>query len=52
MLLVSSTLIICYIRGLFYTKTKIPDMTWVLGTVLFAALTAPILAKSLLKQES
>lgn len=40
MLLVSSTLIICYISGLFYTKTKIPDIIWVLG---FGILLGPVL---------
>jgi len=40
LLLVSSTLIICYISGLFYTKTKIPDIIWVLG---FGILLGPVL---------
>ena len=40
LLLVSSTLIICYISGLFYTKTKIPDILWVLG---FGILLGPVL---------
>jgi cell volume regulation protein A len=31
LLLVSLTLILCYISGLLYTKTKIPDIIWLLG---------------------
>jgi cell volume regulation protein A len=40
LILISSTLIICYISGLFYTKTKIPDIIWVLG---FGILLGPVL---------
>jgi NhaP-type Na+/H+ or K+/H+ antiporter len=40
LLLVSSTLIISYISNLFYTKTKIPDILWVLG---FGILLGPVL---------
>ena len=40
LLLVSSTLIISYISSLFYTKTKIPDILWVLG---FGILLGPVL---------
>ena len=40
LLLVSSTLILCYISGLFYTKTKIPDILWVLG---FGIILGPVL---------
>ena len=40
LLLVSSTLIICYLSGLFYTKTKIPDIIWVLA---FGVLLGPVL---------
>ncbi|MGD2142334.1 MAG: cation:proton antiporter [Candidatus Bathyarchaeota archaeon] len=40
LLLVSSTLILCYIGGLFYTKTKIPDILWVLG---FGIVLGPVL---------
>lgn len=38
--LVTSTLIICYISGLFYQKTKVPDIIWVLG---FGILLGPVL---------
>jgi cell volume regulation protein A len=31
LILVSSTLLLCYISGIFYTKTKIPDILWLLG---------------------
>ena len=31
LMLVSSTIFLCYISGLFYTKTKIPDIIWALG---------------------
>ena len=31
LLLISSTLILCYISGLIYTKTKIPDIIWLLS---------------------
>ena len=31
LVLVSSTIFLCYISGLFYTKTKIPDIIWALG---------------------
>jgi len=40
LLLISSTLFICYVSGLFYTKTKIPDIIWLLG---FGILLGPIL---------
>jgi cell volume regulation protein A len=40
LLLVSSTLIISYISGLFYTKTKIPDILWVL---VFGIILGPVL---------
>jgi len=39
-MLISSTLIVCYISGLFYKKTKIPDIIWVLG---FGILLGPVL---------
>jgi len=39
-LLVSSTLVLCYISGFFYMKTKIPDIIWVLG---FGILLGPVL---------
>ena len=31
LLLISSTLFLCYVSGLIYTKTRIPDMVWILG---------------------
>ncbi|UCH57074.1 MAG: cation:proton antiporter, partial [Candidatus Bathyarchaeota archaeon] len=31
LILVSSTLIVCYLGGIFYSRTKIPDIIWVLG---------------------
>ena len=40
LLLVSSTLLIAYISNLFYTKTKIPDIIWVLA---FGIVLGPIL---------
>lgn len=40
LILVSSTLILCYISGLIYTKTKIPDAIWLLG---FGLLLGPVL---------
>jgi len=40
LLLVSSTIILCFISGLFYKKTKIPDIIWVLG---FGIILGPIL---------
>ena len=40
LILISSTLILCYVSGLFYTKTKIPDIIWALG---FGILLGPIL---------
>ena len=40
LMLISSTLFLCYISGLFYTKTKVPDIIWVLG---FGILLGPIL---------
>ncbi len=39
-LLVSSTLILCYLGHIFYTKTKIPDIIWVL---FFGILLGPVL---------
>jgi len=40
LLLISSTLILCYISGLIYTKTKIPDIIWLLS---FGILLGPVL---------
>jgi cell volume regulation protein A len=40
LLLVSSTLFLCYVSGLFYTKTRIPDILWLLG---FGILLGPVL---------
>ena len=40
LLLISSTLFLCYISGLIYTKTKIPDIVWLLG---FGILLGPVL---------
>ena len=40
LLLVSSTLLIAYISNLFYTKTKIPDIIWVLT---FGIVLGPVL---------
>ena len=40
LLLVSSTLFLSYISGLFYTKTRIPDIVWLL---LFGYLLGPVL---------
>lgn len=40
LLLVSSTLLIAYISNLFYTKTKIPDIVWVLA---FGIVLGPVL---------
>jgi len=40
LLLISSTLFLCYLSGLFYTKTKIPDILWLLG---FGILLGPVL---------
>jgi cell volume regulation protein A len=39
-ILISVTLILCYISGLIYTKTKIPDIIWLLG---FGILLGPML---------
>jgi cell volume regulation protein A len=39
-LLISSTLFLCYVSDLFYTKTKIPDILWLLG---FGILLGPVL---------
>jgi len=39
-LLISSTLVLCYISGFFYRKTKIPDIIWVLC---FGILLGPVL---------
>jgi cell volume regulation protein A len=40
LLLISSTLFLCYISGLIYTKTKIPDILWLLG---FGIILGPVL---------
>ena len=40
LILVSSTLIICYVSGLFYVKTKVPDIVW---AILFGIILGPIL---------
>lgn len=40
LLLISSTLILSYISGLIYSKTKIPDILWVLG---FGIILGPVL---------
>jgi len=40
LMLISSTLIISYVSELFYKRTKIPDMIWVLG---FGILLGPVL---------
>jgi cell volume regulation protein A len=40
LLLISSTLFLCYVSGLIYTKTKIPDILWLLG---FGTILGPIL---------
>ena len=40
LLLISSTLFLCYISGLIYTKTKIPDILWLLG---FGIVLGPVL---------
>lgn len=40
LLLISSTLFLCYVSGLIYTKTKIPDIVWLLG---FGILLGPVL---------
>ncbi|MDP6458774.1 MAG: cation:proton antiporter [Candidatus Bathyarchaeota archaeon] len=40
LLLVSSTLFLSYVSGLVYTKTKIPDILWLLG---FGTVLGPIL---------
>jgi len=40
LLLISSTLFLCYVSGLIYTKTKIPDILWLLG---FGVLLGPVL---------
>lgn len=39
-ILVSSTLVLCYLGSLFYSKTKVPDIIWVLG---FGILLGPVL---------
>jgi len=39
LLLISSTLFLCYLSGLIYTKTKIPDILWLLA---FGILLGPI----------
>jgi cell volume regulation protein A len=39
-ILVSSTLLISYVSGLFYTKTKVPDIIWVLC---FGIILGPVL---------
>ena len=40
LLLISSTILLCYISGLLYTKTKIPDIIWVLA---FGIILGPVL---------
>ena len=40
LLLISSTVLLCYISGIFYSKTKIPDIIWVLG---FGIVLGPVL---------
>ena len=40
LLLISSTLFLCYVSGLMYTKTKIPDILWLLG---FGTILGPVL---------
>lgn len=40
LLLISSTLFLCYLSGLIYTKTRIPDIVWLLG---FGILLGPVL---------
>jgi NhaP-type Na+/H+ or K+/H+ antiporter len=40
LLLISSTLFLCYVSGLIYTKTKIPDILWLLG---FGVILGPVL---------
>jgi cell volume regulation protein A len=40
LLLISSMLFLCYVSGLFYTKTRIPDILWLLG---FGILLGPVL---------
>lgn len=40
LLLFSSTIFLGYVSGLFYTKTRVPDMIWLLG---FGILLGPIL---------
>ena len=40
LLLISSTLLLSYVSGLFYSKTKIPDIVWLLG---FGILLGPVL---------
>ncbi|UCH37549.1 MAG: cation:proton antiporter [Candidatus Bathyarchaeota archaeon] len=40
LMLVSSTLIICYVSGLIYSKTRIPDVLWALG---FGIILGPVL---------
>ncbi len=40
LLLVSSTLFLCYVSGLFYARTKVPDIVWLLG---FGMLLGPVL---------
>ena len=39
-ILVSSTLLLCYLGSVFYTKTKIPDIIWVMA---FGMLLGPVL---------
>ena len=40
LLLVSFTIILAYIAGIFYNRTRIPDIVWLLG---FGILMGPIL---------
>jgi NhaP-type Na+/H+ or K+/H+ antiporter len=40
LLLISSTLFLCYVSDLIYTKTKIPDILWLLG---FGVILGPVL---------
>ncbi len=40
LLLISFTIILAYVAGIFYNRTRIPDIVWLLG---FGVLTGPIL---------
>ena len=44
LLLISSTILLCYVSGLLYTKTKIPDIIWVLA---FGIILGPVLGKDI-----